>query len=332
MFGVVNASSTDTARAFWIAAPGHGEIRPETVHPPAPDEVLVRTRFSGISRGTEALVFHGRVPASEIGRMRAPFQDGDFPGPVKYGYANVGCVEQGPPELLGREVFSLYPHQTCFTVPAAAVYPLPDGVPARRAVLAANLETAINGLWDGHPQVGDRVTVVGAGTVGCLTARLATRIPGCTVELVDINSSRAAIARELGVRFALPDEATPDADLVLHTSGSATGLQLALTVAGFESTIVEMSWYGEGTIPVALGAAFHARRLTVRSSQVGHVASGQRARWDHARRLALALDLLRDDVLETLITGESIFDKLPEVLARLATTPGDTLCHCITYD
>lgn len=325
-------STADLARAFWIAAPGRGEIRPEAVRPPEADEVLVRARYSGISRGTEVLVFQGRVPASETIRMRAPFQAGDFPGPVKYGYASVGCVEQGPPALVGRDVFALYPHQTHYTVPAAAVHPLPDGVPPRRAVLAANMETAVNGLWDGRPQVGDRVTVVGAGTVGCLVAWLAARMPGCAVELLDINPAREAVARALGVPFARPEEAAGDADLVLHASGSAAGLDLALRIAGFESTIVEMSWYGEGTVPVTLGEAFHAQRLTLRSSQVGHVAAPQRPRWDPARRLALALDLLREAALDALLTGESAFDALPEVLSRLAAGPGDTLCHCIRYD
>jgi threonine dehydrogenase-like Zn-dependent dehydrogenase len=264
--------------------------------------------------------------------MRAPFQVGDFPGPVKYGYTSVGTVEVGPPDLVGRNVFVLHPHQTLYTVPAAAVHAVPDGVPLRRAVLAANMETAVNGLWDGEPKVGDRITVIGAGTVGCLCAWLAVRIPGCVVELVDVNPSRAVVAHALGVSFASPDTATSGADLVLHASGSAAGLALALEVAGFESAIVEMSWYGDGDVPVALGKAFHAQRLTMRSSQVGHVATSQRARWDNARRMALALDLLRHDALEALLTEESAFEALPETLARLSANPGDALCHSVTYN
>lgn len=264
--------------------------------------------------------------------MRAPFQTGNFPGPVKYGYANVGQVEQGPPALMGRDVFVLYPHQTRYTVPVTAVHPLPDGVPPRRAVLAANLETAVNGLWDGQPQLGDRVTVIGAGTVGCLVAWLVARVPGCAVELVDINPRRAAVAHALGVPFAEASAATRGADLVLHTSGSPDGLALALGIAGFEATIVEISWYGDHAVPLPLGEAFHAGRLTLRSSQVGHVAAPQRARWDHARRMRLVLDLLRDDALEALVTGESGFEMLPAVMTQLSTDPGDALCHCVTYD
>ncbi len=321
----------DLARAFWITAPGRGEIRTESLGAPAPGEILVRAQYSAISRGTEALVFQGRVPVSEYNRMRAPFQAGDFPGPLKYGYASVGCVEQGPDELRGRNVFVLHPHQTRYIVPAHAAHVLPDGVPVQRAVLAANLETAVNGLWDAAPTIGDRITVIGAGTVGCLVAWLAARIPGCLVELVDVNLRRARIARVLGLRFASPDTASADADIVIHASGTASGLEAALRVAGFEATILEMSWYGAQLVPVALGEAFHARRLTIKSSQVGMVAASQRARWDSRRRMQLTFELLEDAVLDTLITGESPFDSLPQVMADLAATPGDTLCHRIRY-
>jgi len=321
----------DGARAFWIPAPGTGEIRVEPLPAPAADEVVVRALYSGISRGTEALVFRGRVPLSEYQRMRAPFQEGEFPGPVKFGYASVGQVERGPSELQDRNVFVLYPHQTRYVVPARSVFVLPDTVPAARAVLTANLETAINGLWDARIQAGDRVVVIGAGTVGCLVAWLAGRIPGCEVELVDINPQRQGIARALGVRFAVPDAARDDADIVVHSSGSPAGLDLAMRIAGFEATIVEMSWYGCQAVPLALGEAFHARRLTLKSSQVGWVASSQRARWDTPRRMRLALTLLGDQGLDALITGESEFEALPRVMAQLAAAPGDTLCHRIRY-
>jgi 2-desacetyl-2-hydroxyethyl bacteriochlorophyllide A dehydrogenase len=323
--------TVDEARAFWIAAPGRGEIRVEPLAIPSADEVLVRALFSGVSRGTEALVFAGRVPESERKRMRAPFQAGEFPAPVKYGYASVGMVERGPRELQGRAVFSLYPHQTRYVVPAPAVHLLPDTVPAERAVLAANLETAINGVWDACLHAGDRITVVGAGTVGSLVAWLAGRMPGTDVELVDTNPRRESIARAIGVRFAAPDAARGNADVVIHASGSPAGLELALRVAGFEATVVEMSWYGNQPVSLALGEAFHARRLTLRSSQVGQVAAPQRARWDTRRRMQLALSMLADPALDVLITGESAFDAMPETMARLASSPGDTLCHRIRY-
>jgi NADPH:quinone reductase-like Zn-dependent oxidoreductase len=323
--------ATNEARAFWIAAPGRGELRVEPVPSPRPDEVLVRALFSGISRGTEALVFQGRVPWSERGRMAAPFQAGEFPAPVKYGYANVGTIEDGPRELTGRTAFTLFPHQTRYVVPVDAVHILPDGVPPARAVLTANLETAINGVWDAAIHVGDRVSVIGAGTVGSLAAWIAGRIAGCRVELVDVNPARASVARALGVQFATPSEARKDADVVVHASGSPSGLQLALEVAGFESTIVELSWYGDQRVMVPLGEAFHPRRLTIKSSQVGTVAAAQRARWDSRRRMELALAMIADPALDVLITGESPFEDLPRVMAQLANAPGDAIFHRIRY-
>lgn len=321
----------DEARAFWIVAPGRGEIRPEVLRPPAGDDVVVQTLFSGISRGTEALVFGGQVPQSEWTRMRAPFQEGDFAGAVKYGYINVGRVECGPPDLKGHTVFALYPHQTRYVVPASAVHLLPPGVPPERAILAANVETAVNGVWDATPRPGDRVVVIGAGTVGCLVAWLVSRVQDCDVHLVDINPQRQRIAQVLGVPFARPGDTMRDADLVIHASGSPEGLQHALDIAGFEATIVEMSWFGDRHVPLALGGAFHSKRLTIKSSQVGQVAPSQRARWDTRRRMAYALSLISDPVLDVLVTGESAFEDLPQVMAGLAQAPGETLCHRIRY-
>src|SRR5688572_12284644 len=319
------------ARAFWVTAPGRGEIRSEPLRQPGEGEVLVKALYSGISRGTEALVFAGRVPPSEWDRMRAPFQEGRFPAPVKYGYSMVGEVEQGPAALAGRVVFVLHPHQTRFVVPTGDVHVLSDRTDPPRAVLAANLETALNGVWDGGPHLGDRIAVVGGGTVGCLAAWLVSRMPGCDVELIDINPRRGGVARALGVKFAAPADAVRNVDLVIHASGAPEGLALALELAGTEARIVELSWYGDRTVPLPLGSAFHARRLTIASSQVGRISPSQRARWDSRRRMQLVLGLLRDPHLDALISGESAFEELPEVMATLAQAPGDTLCHRIRY-
>lgn len=317
------------AHSCWLAEPGRAELREEALPAPGPQDVLVRTLHSAISRGTETLVFRGEVPASEHARMRAPFQQGDFPAPVKYGYSSVGLVEQGPPELVGREVFCLFPHQTRYVVPAAAVHPLPAGVPAARAVLAANMETAVNALWDAAPRVGDRIAVVGGGVVGLLVAWLAARLPGCKVQVVDTQAARAPVAHALGAEFALPAEAAPDADLVVHASGRAEGLATALGLAGMEATVLELSWYGSRSVAVPLGEAFHARRLRLQSSQVGQVAAAQRSRWDYRRRLALALELLREPALDALVNAQAPFSQLPAVLARLAAgdDPGTLCCR-----
>ena len=322
----------DDTLAFWVATPGRGELRREALPVPGARQASVRTLYSGVSRGTESTVFGGHVPPGEYERMRAPFQSGQFPGPVKYGYSSVGQVVQGPPEVLGRLVFCLYPHQQHYVVPCDALYRLPDSIPAGRAVLAANLETALNGLWDAGAGPGDRITVIGAGTVGCLVAWLAARIPGCEVELVDINPHREAIAQTLGVRFAQPGGAKPEADIILHASGSADGLSLAMRLAGFEATVVELSWYGDRPVTLALGEAFHARRLTLKSSQVGAVGAPRGARWSLRRRLELAVSLLTEPKLDVLINSEGRFEDLPQTLERLARTPGDVIMHRVRYD
>ena len=323
--------TADITRALWVLAPGHAAIRETALPRPSDTDVVVRTRYSAISRGTESLVFAGRVPEAERQRMRAPFQEGEFPGPVKYGYCSVGEAESGPAHLVGQTVFCLYPHQERYVVPASAVQVVPSTVPAARAVLAANMETALNGVWDAQVQPGDRVAVIGAGVVGSLVAWLAGRIPGTSVCLVDINPARAELAAALGVSFALPAHAPTECDVVIHASGAPDGLRLALTLAGFEAAVVEMSWFGNKEVTLPLGEAFHARRLRIISSQVGHVATSQRTRWDYGRRMQTALTLLADPVLDRLCSGESAFEDAASALQALATGEPDALCHRIRY-
>ncbi|MFI9051890.1 zinc-binding alcohol dehydrogenase [Streptomyces sp. NPDC053427] len=319
------------ARAFWVVSPGRGEIREVALPGPGDDEVLVRALFSGVSRGTESLVFRGGVPESQYAAMRAPFQEGAFPGPVTSGYLSVGVVEEGPARLLGRTVFCLYPHQTRYVVPASAVVPVPDGVPASRAVLAGTVETAVNALWDAAPLVGDRIAVVGGGMVGCSVAAVLARFPGARVQLVDADPARAGTATALGVAFASPEDALGDCDLVVHASATDAGLARSLELLAPEGTVIELSWYGDRPVSLPLGEAFHSRRLTVRSSQVGTVSPARRARRSFADRLALALELLADPAFDALITGESAFADLPGVLPRLASGELPALCHRIRY-
>ncbi len=320
------------AHAFWLRSPGFGEIRPVTLPEPGRDEVMVRTLWSGVSRGTETLVFRGGVPEGQYAVMRAPFQEGDFPGPVKYGYLNVGAVEQGPAELRGRTVFCLYPHQTAYVVPAAAVTVVPEDVPAGRAVLAGTVETAVNALWDAAPLLGDRVTVVGAGMVGCCVARLLARFPGTEVTLVDVDSARADVAAALDVDFALPADAADGRDLVVHASATSEGLQRSLDLLAPEGTVIDLSWYGDSEVRLSLGGAFHTGRLGIRASQVGALSPARSGRRTTADRLTLALELLRDRAFDALVTGHSRFRELPDVMARLAAGSLPALCHTITYD
>jgi threonine dehydrogenase-like Zn-dependent dehydrogenase len=314
------------AHAFWLSAPGRGEIRPISLPEPGSGDVVVRTLRSGVSRGTETLAFRGAVPP------RAPFQEGEFPGPVKYGYLSVGAVEEGPAELRGRTVFCLYPHQTAYVVPAGAVTLVPDGVPISRAVLAGTVETAVNALWDAAPLVGDRVAVVGAGMVGCCVARLLARFPAVEVTLVDVDASRAEVAAALEVGFARPEDAVGGCDLVVHTSATSAGLQRSLELLAPEATVLELSWYGDEEVRLSLGGAFHSGRLGLRASQVGTVSPARSGRRTTGDRLALALELLRDEAFDALLSGESRFDELPAVMARLAAGDLPALCHTITYD
>ncbi len=308
-----------------------GEIRPVSLPDPAPDDVVVKTLHSAVSRGTETLVFRGGVPASQYAAMRAPFQDGDFPGPLKYGYLNVGVVERGPAQLQGRTVFCLYPHQTRYVVPASSVVVVPDDVPPARAVLAGTLETAVNALWDAAPLVGDRITVVGAGMVGCCVARLLAGYPGADVTLVDVDADRAKIAAALGVDFALPSDAAGGRDLVVHTSATSAGLQQSLDLLGPRGHGHRPQLVRRSRRHAVAGGAFHSSRLSIRASQVGDVAPARRATRTTSDRLALALDLLRDPAFDALLTGSSRFEELPDVMARLAAGTLPALCHSITY-
>ena len=319
------------AQALWYTGPGRAEIVKEILVPRARDQVCVRAMFGALSRGTEALVMAGRVPASEFERMRPPFMGGNFPFPVKYGYSTVGRVEQGPKELLGRNVFVLHPHQTLFNVPASAVVVLPDGVPPMRAVLAANMETALNAVWDAEPGPTARIAIVGGGVVGALVALLCGQRAGAQVTLVDTNPARAVLAQKLGVNFSLPDAAPTDCDLVVHASGTAEGLATALALGGFEATVLEMSWYGDAQVPVPLGGAFHSRRLKLVSSQVGHVAPSHRANWTHARRLAAAVEMLAEARLDALLEPAVAFGDLPAKLPDILNAKSGVLCQLIAY-
>lgn len=322
------------ARALWTTGPGTVEVREELLPVLGPADVEVRTLFSAVSRGTEALVLAGAVPQSQHDIMRAPFQSGEFPYPVKYGYLSVGTVSQAGArvhDLVGRTVFCLHPHQDRYVVPASAVLTVPAGVPAHRAVLAGMLETAVNGVWDAGLGIGDRVSVVGAGVLGLLVATLAARVPGTDVEAVDVRADRSRTADALGFRLVAPDDARRERDVVLHTSGTGAGLTTGLGLLGDEGLLAEMSWYGDRSVQVGLGEGFHSRRLTIRASQVGKVPPARAPRWTTRRRLSLAMDLLADDRFDALLDAETPFATAAQVLPGIAATGGDSLCHRFRY-
>ncbi len=328
----MNGTSIIKAQALWYISPQLAELRSEVLPELKPNECCVRTLYSGVSRGTESLVYSGIIPESEWQRMRCPFQAGEFSYPVKYGYCSVGIVEEGSPDFIGKTVFSLSPHQTCIHLPSSALTVLPENLPPKRAILAANMETALNAVWDAAPSVADRILVVGAGVVGCLVAYLCGQIPGTTVTLVDVNSSRANLAKNLGVQFALPENAPENCDLVVHASGHPAGLSTALSSAGNEATVLELSWYGTRAVSIPLGEAFHVRRLKLISSQVGQIPSSRRARWDFRRRLEAALNLLDDKRLDMLISDEIPFHSLPGKLNDIFNSSSEILAPLVSYD
>ncbi len=323
------------ARALWHVAPGRCELREERVRIPAADELQIRTLASGVSRGTERLVHHGRVPPSQHAVMRCPMQEGELSFPVKYGYAAVGLVEQGPAEWIGRRVFALHPHQTRFVAPIAMCAPVPEAIPDRRAVLAANMETALNVMWDAAPRLGERAMVIGAGVVGLLCAFLLARIPGVQVCAVDRDPARAKLARSLGAEFFTPDAAPAEQELLIHASASEAGLRLALDRAGFEARLLEASWFGDAEPSLPLGAAFHQKRLQLISTQVGSVSPAMRGRRAYTDRMALALALLDDPRLDALVGPSVPFAELAASMSALLDPPAGAaqpLCPIILYD
>ncbi|MDR6952560.1 NADPH:quinone reductase-like Zn-dependent oxidoreductase [Ancylobacter sp. 3268] len=320
-----------TSQSLWCIAPGRYEIRADVLSEPEADTLTVRALASCVSRGSERLVLHGNVPTSELQNMRAPFQQGEFPFPVQYGYQSVGLVESGPPALIGRTVFSLFPHQDVYQIPASAAVMVLDDIPAERAALAANMETALNAMWDAGAGPGDRVAIVGGGVVGLMLTALAAGLPGADVTLVDVRPERARFATAFGAKFALPAEIDSEADIVFHTSASAEGLQTALGAGGFEAKVVELSWYGKAATAVALGGSFHSRRLRLIGSQVGAVSPERRPRWPHARRLAKALSLLSDARFDPLITHRIPFSQAPKLLPQLINDEPDALAILLTY-
>lgn len=320
------------SRALWYAEPLKVQLRSEVLPASSRDMALVRTLYSGISRGTERLVFTGNVPESEFHSMRAPMQDGEFPFPVKYGYCATGVVEDGPKELIGRTFFCLHPHQDLFSVPPNSLVEVPSNVPPRRATLAANMETALNAHWDAASSPCDSIAVVGAGVVGLLTAYLAARLPGTDVIVIDPNPARAAIAEALGAKFALPEQDLPDdRDIVFHASATQDGLTTALGLAGNEARVVEMSWYGAKAVAVPLGGAFHSRRLQLISTQVGQVAASHRPRWNYRRRMNAALKLLDRAELDLLVNEEIAFEDAPELLPGILDPQSAALAPVIRY-
>ena len=316
------------ALVYW--APGEARIEPVQLPELGEGMVEVETEYSGLSRGTERLIFNGRVPEAEWGRMRAPLQVGDFPFPVRYGYSAVGRITAG--NGVGTRVFCLHPHQSHFRVAADWVVPIPENVPSERAILAANMETALNAIWDAELRPGQRCLVVGAGMVGSLITCLLSRRADVSVLLTDVATETGALSNDLNVRFCVPDDVPKGAfDVAFHCAAAESGLQTAVDSLAFEGRVIELSWYGDRPVSVRLGGNFHANRLQIISSQVGHVALARRASTTHRDRLGLALAALADDRLDALITNKAQFRDLPAALPDLLSDGAPGIATRIVY-
>lgn len=324
-------TANQPSRALWYAETGQAVLRPIVTGEVQEGEVRVKSAYGAISKGTESLVFHGQVPEREYARMRAPFQEGNFPYPVKYGYATVGTIVEGPETMCGKTVFCLYPHQNEFVVPVSAVTQVPPEVPASRAVLAANMETAVNAVWDADLSEGSTISVIGAGVVGLLIGYVARLIADCPVEIIDIDQNKADAAAALGLDFAHPDQASIDRAVVFHASATSAGLTSALRACCFEGKVIEVSWFGDKHVSVPLGEDFHSRRLTIVSSQVGSVARPKREFTSHSDRLAFALSLLDNPALDVLFNHDISFASLPAALPPLFAAGSQALCPRIVY-
>jgi len=328
------------SRTLVFAGPGQIVIEEQQAGTPRGDQLLVQTQFSGISAGTELLIYRGEAPPEMQADGNLPALAGTLAFPLHYGYSAVGEVialgPEAPSELLGRLVFAFHPHASHFLVAAAAVTPLPDDLPAEAALFLPNMETAINFLHDGAPLAGERVVVFGQGVVGLLTTALLSRIPLGSLITADPDPMRRATSRDFGAAQSLsPSELqglTQQADLTYELTGDPQALNQAISVTGFEGRVVLGSWYGTKQASLNLGGRFHRSRIRLLSSQVSTIASTLTGRWDKRRRLEFALQMVRAIEPARLITHRIPIERAAEAYALLDTHREHVLQVVLTYD
>ncbi|MEN0004557.1 MAG: zinc-binding alcohol dehydrogenase [Bacteroidota bacterium] len=323
------AHQSTHSNALWHLSSSTSSLLSSAIPAPKEGQCLVKSEFSLISLGTERLVASGAVPVDLHQNMRVPYMEGSFELPVKYGYSLVGqVVTQGYP-LSGKKVHLMHPHQSYCIVEAEALTLIPEKVPIRRAVLASNLETAVNAVWDSQVQIGDRVLVVGFGMIGALTALLLQQIAGVEVYIAERLPQRRALAQQLD--FQLLAEET-DFDITFHTSSSSSGLQMAIDRLGYEGTSVELSWYGTKEVSMQLGASFHQQRKRLIASQVGQVPGSKQNRWDYRRRKQLVFQLLQQEKFDQLLTHEISLSEAPALFGKLREGTLEGIGWTIKYD
>jgi 2-desacetyl-2-hydroxyethyl bacteriochlorophyllide A dehydrogenase len=326
-----------TGRSLIFCGPRRVELQDQPLGAPPPGQVLVATRVSAISAGTELLAFRGQLPpAAPLDETLGPLRQGTFSYPFRYGYAQVGdVVACGPgvePAWRGRRVFALHPHAAAFLAPVEDLLVVPEGLDTERAALFAQMETAVNLILDGGPLLGEDVLVIGQGMVGLLTTALLARFPLGVLAVSERLAPRAAAARALGAQAVVADAAGLDgvfgargADLIYELSGEPAALDLAMAAAGHEARVVVGSWYGDKRAAVDLGGRFHRRRLRLLSSQVSHIGAPLSARWDRPRRWGAAWSALGALDTRPLISHRFAFEEAQAAYELLDRHPAQAL-------
>ena len=329
--------------AVWFGGPQLVEIRQEPAAPVGPDDVRVRAQVSGVSAGSELLVYRGSAPRDL--QPDLPTVRGDFGFPIKFAYASVGRVIEVGSRVgqleVGDLVFVHHPHQTEYVVPADVPVRLPEGLPADLGVFAANLETAVTVVLDAHPRLGETVLVTGQGIVGLLITML-LRKAGATIVTADLHERRRVASAAAGADHALGADADlADAvldltdqsgvDVAIEVSGSPAALQACIDAAAFAGSIVVVSWYGTRDVSLSLGGRFHRRRLRIVSSQVSTLDPALGPRWDRARRAAFVSSLLQELPLDELITHRFPLDQAAAAYELLDRRAGECLQVVLDY-
>lgn len=340
-----------TRRAIWFDSPGRIVVRQEPLPEPQPGQVLVETKFSAISPGTEMLFYRGQVPPDMTIDSAIPELARPVTYPLKYGYACVGKVikaaEQADPAWTGRMVFAFHPHESHFWAEPEQLLPVPPGLSPEQATLLPNMETAVSLIMDGAPLLGERVIVYGQGIVGLLTTFLLARFPLACLIAVDPIRLRRSRAQEIGAHMAL-DPNDPEyaaqlkralgttngpsgADLVFELSGNPQALNDAINHAGFHGRIVVGSWYGAKRAPIDLGGHFHRNRIRLISSQVSTVNPVHAGRWDKSRRLEFAWAMLQSVSAGELITHRFGLDRAADAYSLVDQHPNQSIHVLINY-
>lgn len=320
-----------SAESFWIRKKNNSFIKKHSISIPQNNEVLVKTIYSGISYGTEKIVYSGNVPKSQRSLMRCPYQEGEFGSNVKYGYMNVGKVMNGPSKLVNRYVYTLYPHQTQYVLPLEELTFIPKLIPIKRCLLTANMETAINAMWDTLPTCGDKILIIGAGIVGFLMAYILMTIIGIEILLIDTDKEKSKIAKIFGIKFSCSIPKSYNANIIYECSGNPSVIDILSSHVNDETVICIMSWYGNSVSNINFGNEFFSKRTKILFSQVAKVSHNRDKYWNNKKRKDLAISLLNDDKLDNLIEKDMIsFHDLPEFFSNTARH-NKFFCKVIDY-